>query len=79
MEPCSRCALARLMGAANVNIRHLNHSAEYDDLIEPNKQDRSQHELEQLARRDSDANPYNPCGFFLALAGSTVSVSCTGP
>jgi hypothetical protein len=22
--------------------------------------------------------PYKPCGFLLALAGSTVSVSCTG-
>ena len=68
------------MGAAKVGIRHLNHRAECDDLIQRNTRQATarKSELEQFARPDSDPVPYKPCGFLLALAGSTVSVSWTG-
>jgi len=68
------------VGATKIGIRHLNYRAECDDLIQRNTRQATarKSELEQFARPDSDPVPYKPCGFLLALAGSTVSVSCTG-
>jgi hypothetical protein len=68
------------VGAAKVGIRHLNHRAECDDLIQPNTRQATDRksELEQFLAPTRTPVPYKPCGFLLALAGSTVSVSCTG-